>query len=103
MLNTSWKDLFDEINDQINEFEEKEKYIDVDTILSEEQKRKELTKKVISEQSKLAFTIEGKTLKILFANLSLITIKFYLINMEILFSIRPFFKQVFTLSNKGFC
>ena len=47
------------------------------------------------EEHNLSFEIENKSLKINYCNTSLITIKFYQIDLEILFSMKPFIKQVY--------
>lgn len=88
-----WNELFEDLNDQLFEYEEKEKCIDIDSILDIEKKNKQQTKKLIKQDTKLQFSVENKSLKITYANISSITVKFYLIDIEILFSRTPFIKQ----------
>jgi hypothetical protein len=54
------------------------------------------------EESKLSFTVSDKSLKITYSNISKFTIKFYLIDLEILFSRTPFIKQVIYIINVEF-
>jgi len=56
-------------------------------------KNKLLAKNLIKLEPKLSFKIENRLLKILYCNTSAITIKLYLIDLEILFSRNPFFQQ----------
>lgn len=63
-------------------------------MIDEEKKKKQLIKEVIATEPKLGFVIENKSLQITYANISKINIKFYFIDLEILFSRRPFIKQV---------
>ena len=58
-----------------------------------EKKKKQMKNKLAQEEPKLSFTIENKSLKILHCSVEEITIKYYLIDIEILFSRTPFIKQ----------
>ena len=66
----------------------------MDKLIDQEKKKKQLTKEVIATEPKLTFSIENKNLQIIYSNLASINIKFYFIDLEILFSRRPFLKQV---------
>ena len=91
---THWCEMFEEIEDQIIEYEGKEICSDIDAILDEEKKKKQKVKNVIEAEPKLVFTIENKSqLNISYSNISEIFIKFYLIDLEILFSSTPFIKS----------
>jgi len=86
--------LFEEIEDQLVEYSGEEIYGDMDKLIDEEKKKKQLTKEVIAAEPKLSFSIENKNLQITYSNVTSINIKFYFIDLEILFSRRPFLKQV---------
>jgi len=53
-----------------------------------------MVKNAILTEPKLELTIENKSLQIIHSNISSLTIKFYFIDLEILFSRTPFIKQV---------
>ncbi len=93
----SWNELFEEIEDQLIEYEGKQIIEVVDEITDEEKKKKARVKNAVLTQPKLSFSIENKTLQIMHANIPNITIKFYFIDLEILFSRTPFIKQVSSL------
>lgn len=88
-----WKDLFEEIEDQLLEYDGKVSMDDIESIMDEQKKKKQTNKIAIQTESKLSFTIENKQLQILYTNINSVTIKFYLIDLEILFSRTPFIKQ----------
>jgi hypothetical protein len=88
-----WRELFEEIEDQLLEYQGKATFDDIDMIMDEERKKKQTSKFVAEKEPKLSFTIENKSLQIIYSNLSSINIKFYLIDLEILFSRTPFIKQ----------
>lgn len=88
-----WKELFEEIEDQMIEYEGKEVFGDIDSLIDEDKKKKQMAKKVIATQPTLSFALENKSLQIHHSNLSSIKIKFYLIDLEILFSRTPFIKS----------
>jgi hypothetical protein len=89
-----WRELFEEIEDQMIEFEGKEEFGDIDSLIDEEKKKKQATKNVVATEPKLQFTVESdRTLKIIYQNIDKFTIKFYLIDLEILFSRTPFIKS----------
>jgi len=88
-----WRDLFEEIEDQIFEYEGKEVICDIDSLIDEEKKKKQMVKNLITALPTLGFTIENKALQIQHSNIDQITIKFYLIDLEILFSRTPFIKS----------
>ena len=87
-----WREKFEEIEDILFEYEGKETVtmLDVEnTTQSEKQLRKELK----NTQPSLSFTIDKTNLVIVHTNISKINIKFYLIDLEILFSRTPSLKS----------
>ncbi len=87
--------MFEDIEDQLIEYEGKKIIEVVEDIVDEDKKKKAMTKKAILTEPKLQFTVENKALQIIHANMASITIKFYYIDLEILFSRTPFIiKQV---------
>jgi len=86
-----WRDLFREIKELItsNESENNQQMI-----IDEENERKLKVMQIVEKAPKLSFTLKDKkSIEILFNNLSEITINFYFINIEILFSRNPFIQQ----------
>ncbi len=90
----SWRELFEEIQDQLLEYDGKQSYDDMDKIIDEDKKSKIALKNASESAPKLDFTIENKNLNIIYSSINTITIKFYLIDLEILFSRTPFIQQV---------
>jgi hypothetical protein len=89
-----WREVFEEIEDELIEYEGKETVTDVEAILDEEAKKKKMKKIAQSEDVNLAFTIENRTLQITHSKSpQIIVIKFYLIDIEVLFSRSPFIKS----------
>jgi hypothetical protein len=76
------------------EYEGKEVFSDIDSLVDEESRRKLLNKKVARSEPNLSFSIDNKSLQILYSNITSLTVKFYLIDLEILFSRTPFITQV---------
>ncbi len=75
------------------EYEGKEIFEDIDNLI-EENKMKQINKNVIKSEPRLSFTVENKSLQIQYSNIGNLSIKLYLIDLEILFSRTPFIKQV---------
>ena len=87
-----WREKFEEIEDILFEYEGKETVtmLDVEnTTQSEKQLRKELK----LTQPSMSFSIDKTNLVIVHTNISKINIKFYLIDLEILFSRTPSLKS----------
>ena len=88
---SSWKSMFNEIEDQLNEFDKK---IDFDKIITEEEKEKSKKEKNKDESEEiLNIELKGEQIHIKYKNISNMTIKYYLIDIEILFSRSPFIKN----------
>lgn len=85
-----------EINDQLLEFDGIEKYDDMDTLLEKEyeENMKKLNKMKGEKEEKLSIEIKENCIDVLYSNISSLTIKYYLIDIELLFSRNPFMKQV---------
>ncbi len=81
-----WREKFEEIEYQLNEYNKK-------PAQEELENDKNLLKQMKSNEPMLNFNIENKKLSILFSNLDFINIKFYEIDLEILFSRNPNFIQ----------
>ena len=84
-----WKYMFDEIEEQLLEY---------DTRINLNEEKNELMNKNIYKNKDfvdefLNFEIKGKKINIIYKNISEIKIKYYLIDIEILFSISPFGKK----------
>ena len=62
--------------------------------MDEERKKKVNVKNAFLKEPKLTFAIENQNINITYQNMDYIIIKFYLIDLEVLFSRTPFFKQV---------
>jgi len=93
----SWKELFEEIKDQLDEydysFKESQESL-YDDILKQQKSEKNKKKNTQLKEPKLSMKIEYKKIHINYTNIERIFVKFYLIDLEILFSTSPFFKQV---------
>jgi len=88
---SNWKNIFNEIEDQLNEYDGK---INFDEEINKEQK--ELSKKdkhKIESEEALNVEIKDQIINIIYKNISEIKIKYYLIDIEILFSRSPFVKE----------
>ena len=91
----NWNDMFNEIKDKLNEFDGK---INIDENLIENNEneikdfydRTKLNKEKAKKEENLDFEIKENKLHILFKNINEIQVKFYLIDIEILFSRSPF-------------
>lgn len=88
----SWKVLFTEILDQLEEFELGVDY-DEDIDNEDETKRKANLKKSINLEPILHCELEGSQIKVECNNIPKITVKYYVIDPEVLFSRTPFLNQ----------
>ena len=93
-----WKDKFEEIEDQLLEYEGKEK-ISMDKISLESDNlsnKKALTRELKEKEPKLSFSIDNKTgkLLILHSNISELEIKLYFIDLEQLFTRDPKISEI---------
>ena len=93
---THWREKFEEIEDQLLEYEGKEK-VSMDKISSENDKsNKQLTKELREKEPKVSFTIDNKEGKIIIvhSNISEIDIKFYFIDLETMFTRDPKISEI---------
>ena len=91
-----WREKFEEIEDQLLEYEGKEK-VSMDKISSENDKNnKKLTKELREKEPKISFTIDNKEGKILIvhSNISEIDIKLYFIDLETMFTRDPKISEI---------
>ncbi|CAI2378280.1 unnamed protein product [Moneuplotes crassus] len=88
----SWKVLFTEILDQLEEFEEGVDY-DQEIDNTDETKKKANLKKSINLEPTLHCELEGKTVKVEYNNIPKILVKYYVIDPEVMFSRTPFLNQ----------
>jgi hypothetical protein len=88
---SSWKNMFNEIEDQLNEYDKK---IDFDEKITEEEKESLKSERHKTElEESLNIELKDQSININYRNVSTITIKYYLIDIEILFSRSPFVKK----------
>ena len=88
---SNWKNMFNEIEDQLNEYDGK---INFDEEINKEQE--ELSKKdkyKAESEEALNIEIKDQSINIIYKNISEIKVKYYLIDIEILFSRSPFVKK----------
>ena len=94
-----WREKFEEIEDQLLEYEGKEK-VSMDTISSENSdntnNKKALSKELREKEPKLSFSVDNKNGKILIlhSNISEIDIKLYFIDLETLFTRSPKISEI---------
>ena len=90
-----WRERFEEIEDQLFEYEGKEivSMLDVENQTLEGKTDKEIKKDLQAAQPSLSFSIDKTKLVIVHSNIKKISIKFYLIDLEILFSRCPSLKS----------
>jgi hypothetical protein len=92
-LISQWKEMFEEIEDQLIQYEGRE-VEEINDLDDEVSKKKKQEKEVAKNLPKLSSSLVGNELKIIHANIKEITVKFYFIDMEVLFSRTPFISQV---------
>ena len=98
-----WREKFQEIEDQLLEYENKDK-ISMETINKEkETNKKDLNKELKEKEPKITYTIDNKEGKInlIFSNISKIDIKLYLIDLETLFTRDPKISEIINKDNKN--
>lgn len=90
-----WKSLFEEIEDQLMEYEGKDNFEGVEDLLIKLNKDKNSnTSKIAAlEESKTSLSLQGSTINLVYYNTSSVVFKYYLIDIESLFSVSPFIKQ----------
>ena len=88
----SWRILFMDVQSQLDEYDGKN-YSEM-TMIQNTMKESDIEKKAVAiTQPKLGLSLEGKSLVIDYQNLQDITIKYYIIDLEILFCRSPFLAQ----------
>ena len=93
---THWKEKFEEIEDQLLEYEGKET-VSMDKISQDNDKsNKKLTKELREKEPKISFTIDNKEGKIIIvhSNISEIDIKLYFIDLETMFTRDPKISEI---------
>ena len=88
---SNWKNMYNEIEDQLNEYDGKINF-DEEIVKEEKEKSKREKNKAESEEI-LNIELKDQDINILYKNISELTIKYYLIDIEILFSRSPFVKR----------
>ena len=89
----TWSNMFKEIKDQLNEYEGKENYDGIENMEFDEINYENENKLKAKEEEDLNIEIKGKKISVLYKNINKITISFYLIDVEILFSRNPFMNK----------
>ena len=83
----SWKNMFNEIEDQLNEYDKTSNY---DEKIKSEDESSQKVKDIIESDQALSLDVKNKEINIFYKNISELEIKYYLIDIEILFSRSPF-------------
>ena len=87
---SNWKSMFNEIEDQLNEYDGK---INFDEEINKEEELSNKEKYKAESEEMLNIEMKDQKIDIIYKNISEIQIKYYLINIEILFSRSPFVKK----------
>jgi hypothetical protein len=88
---SNWKNMFNEIEDQLNEYDGK---INFDEEINKEEAELLNKDKYKAEaEESLNIEIKDQVINIIYKNISEIKVKYYLIDIEILFSRSPFVKK----------
>lgn len=92
-----WRNKFEDIEDQLIEYEGKDvvSFLDIgkDDEIEEEVTDSQIKKDLKRNRPTMTFTIEKRNIVIVHSNIDEINIKFYLIDLEIIFSICPSLKS----------
>ena len=90
-----WREKFEEIEDELFEYEGKEK-VSMNKISTESEDKKALTKELREKEPKLSFSVDSKEGKIylIHSNVSEINIKFYFIDLETMFTRDPKISEI---------
>ncbi len=97
-----WKEKFEEIEEELLEYENKENKDEILMDIVEEDKDKNINiKELKQKEPKLSFNIENKDgkINILHSNINEIVIKFYLIDLEMLFTREPKISEIINKSS----
>ena len=88
---SNWKNMFNEIEDQLNEYDGK---VNFDEEINKEQDELSKRDKYKAElEEALNIEVKDQIINIIYKNISEIKVKYYLIDIEILFSRSPFVKK----------
>ena len=94
---STWNDMFNEISDQLKEFDGVEKFDNLDEVIEKEQAKEGGSTKANELKAKkeeyINLSIKDKKITVLYKNIKSLEAKFYLIDVEILFSRSPFMKK----------
>ena len=96
-----WKEKFEEIDNELQQYENKENRDNISMDIDEEEKdKKTLIKELKEKEPKLSFKIENKDGKIdlIHSNIDEVNIKLYLIDLEILFTREPKISEIINKS-----
>jgi hypothetical protein len=87
----SWKLLFADIDQQLKEYDGAsiEEKLDVE----EEERKERKQKKLLGSEAQLDISLDGKDLLIVYNGMPKVMVKYYIIDLEILFSHTPFLAQ----------
>ena len=88
---SSWKNMFNEIEDQLNEYDGKINFDEEITKQENEASKKEKHKAELEEI--LNIELKDQQINIIYKNISEFIVKYYIIDIEILFSRSPFVKK----------
>jgi hypothetical protein len=92
---TFWKNMFEEISDQVMEYEGKIDFAGVEEMISMFSNDPSKSKlKASLEEPRMSIEVVKDEINLKYYNLSEVKIKFYNIDIETLFSVTPFIKQV---------
>ena len=102
----NWREKFEEIENELFEFNGKE-IVTMSSIekgmegidLDKKQTRKDMEKELKEKEPRLSFSIKEKQLEIIHSNISSISIKFYPIDLETLFSRSPEISSIINGNN----
>jgi len=89
---SNWKNMFNEIEDELNEYDGKMN-IDKELIENEQDEKNKTDKHKAQFEEILNIDIKDQNINIIYKNISEITVKYFLIDIEILFSRSPFVKK----------
>ena len=100
-----WKEKFQEIEDELLEYENKENMenIPMDIIEEENKDMKTIIKDLKEKEPNLSFNIENKEGKIILFhnNINEVIIKFYFIDLEYIFTREPQLSEIFNKNNEN--
>jgi len=87
----SWRLLFADIDQQLKEYDGV--VIDEKMEIDEEERKERSQKKELESEAQLDISLDGKELVVVYNSIKTIKVKYYIIDLEILFSRTPFLAQ----------